>query len=544
MKDPLSGCAYNLLYQELKRFSRNGEYFCKELMTIFQQRSELEISYAKGMQKLAGRLIRASKGTDRSSSTYNAWCQVSNEMYAIADVHRALGNAFHQEAVVELRQALDEHNKRKRPLDTAVEKVGKRFIANWNEQLKVKKKLIGLTREHEALFSFVENNKNICTEKEKQKMLNRLTKSAELQARVDEEYFSINVEALQVRVKWENTLKSCYQIIQEVEKHRIETLFSILSKYGLHMSNFGQTLTHRSLWYLGQCQNNINQVIRTADMEGDIAALVEETSVTAVDNKAEFLIADYFEEDRKTVMGPERRRDAVTAKLQRLESHIAKTRKDHEGLEKILKTSSENPSAKDDLSTEESEQLLDETTLKLDLLEVTHCKLSAVIAELEGKPKHLHRFSDSVTKWKDKDCEHSTVQLPRPVKTKKRPLRSRQATRRSVMYKGPVKNGPSEEAQPPGDPGPARRRADTNSSVGSDEGEAEDMASVGRCRALYDFTSERDDELRMKEGDTIDIFQKGDDGWWFGALNGQRGHFPSTYVEELPVFTVTESSNA
>lgn len=34
----------------------------------------------------------------------------------------------------------------------------------------VKKKLSGLTREHEALFNFVEGNKNICTKKEKQKV--------------------------------------------------------------------------------------------------------------------------------------------------------------------------------------------------------------------------------------------------------------------------------------------------------------------------------------------------------------------------------------
>lgn len=34
----------------------------------------------------------------------------------------------------------------------------------------MKKKLIGLTREHEALFNFVENNKHISTEKEKQRV--------------------------------------------------------------------------------------------------------------------------------------------------------------------------------------------------------------------------------------------------------------------------------------------------------------------------------------------------------------------------------------
>lgn len=34
----------------------------------------------------------------------------------------------------------------------------------------MKKKLVGLTREHEALFNFVKNNTHICTEKEKQKV--------------------------------------------------------------------------------------------------------------------------------------------------------------------------------------------------------------------------------------------------------------------------------------------------------------------------------------------------------------------------------------
>ena len=45
-------------------------------------------------------------------------------------------------------------------------------------------------------------------------MLNRLTKSAEMQARVDEEYFNINMDGHQMRLKWENTLKNCYQVLE------------------------------------------------------------------------------------------------------------------------------------------------------------------------------------------------------------------------------------------------------------------------------------------------------------------------------------------
>uniref|UniRef100_A0A673XBM1 Osteoclast-stimulating factor 1 n=1 Tax=Salmo trutta TaxID=8032 RepID=A0A673XBM1_SALTR len=485
----------------LKKFSKNGEHFCKELMTVFQQRAELEISYAKGLQKLAGKLMKASKGMN-DNSTYRAWCHVSDDMYSTADTHRALGSAFQAEAILEIRQVIEEHNKRKRPLDNVVEKNAKLVVTNWSEQIKMKKKLVGLTREHEALFNFVKKNTHICTEKEKQKMLTRLTKSAEAQTRTDEEYFTINMDGHEIRLKWENTLKNCYQIIQEVEKQRIEVLCNILNKYNLHMASFRHTLVHKQ----------IEQAIQKVDVEKDIQNLVVETSVTAEENKAKFLMTDYFEEDSKSLMEKDRRRDAIKSKLQRLGDSIAKTKKDCEGLERLVKTYSENPSFSNTNNLEETEQLIDETTLKLNLLEATHCKLSSTLAELEGKPKTLHRFSASITKWKEKDCEHSIVQLARPVKIKKTPFRSH--LRSSIIYKGPPQSVTSAE-----------------------------WCSIGKCKAVYDFTSDRDDELNMKEGDLLDIYQKEDSGWWYGILNGQIGHFPSTYIEELPMFNVVETSD-
>ncbi|XP_036401807.1 nostrin isoform X2 [Megalops cyprinoides] len=519
MKDPTSGCRYNSLYQDLKKFSKNGEHFCKELLAVFQQRSELESSYAKGLQKLAGKLIKASSSMT-SNSTYNAWAHVSDEMYSTADIHRTLGNALQQEAILELRQVLDEHTKRKRP---------------------IKKKLMGLTREHEALFSFVENNKHISTEKEKQKMLNRLTKSAEAQTRADEEYFNINTAGHQFRLKWETTLKNCYQIIQELEKERIEILCNILNKYNLHMASFGQTLAH--------CQKQIDQSIRKVDVERDIQVLVEETSITAED-KAEFLLADYFEEDSKTVMGRERRKEAIKAKLQRLQDNIAKTKKDQDGLERMVKTYTDNPSFSNKKNLEETEQLLDETTLKLDLLEANLFKLSVVLAELEGKPKPSHRFSDSITKWKDKDYEHSIVRLARPVRIKRTPFRSRQSLRSTVTHSAPAL---SMATQPPAsDPdttqGTETQREDGLNGYTEFDDEDDNCAdaelpSIGKCKALYDFTSDRDDELNLKEGDLLDIFEKDESGWWYGTLNGQKGHFPSTYVEELPTLSVAMSSD-
>ncbi|XP_067265198.1 nostrin [Chanodichthys erythropterus] len=540
MKDPLSSCTYNLLYQDLKRISKNGEYFCKELLAVFQQRSELEINYSKGLQKIAGKLLKVSKEMS-DNSTYRAWSFISDEMYASADAHRILGNALNQDAIQEIRQILDEHGKRKRPLDNAVEKSGKLVLTNWSEQIKLKKKLIGLTREHEALFSFVEKNKQISTEKEKQKMFNRLTKSAELQARVDEEYFNTNMEGHHIRLKLENTLKTCYQIVQELEKQRIETLSNTLDKYSLFMTVYAQTVIHS--------HKQIEQAVRRVDVEKDIQSLVEDVSATADENKAELLMADYFEEEGKTVMGKDRRKDGIRTKLQRLEDCITKTKSDREGLEKMVKVYTEQPNFSNQKNLEETEQLLDEAILKLDLLEATHCKLTQSLAELEGKPKSRHRFSESITKWKEKDCEHSVVQLSRPMRIKKTPFRSRQSMRSAMINKSAVTNQspdmtskePSNETTKVDD----QQSGPVNGCVTeSEEDKGAEFCSIGRCKALYSFTSEREDELNINEGDVLDIFQKEDTGWWFGELNGQRGHFPSTYVEELPVFTAMKSSEA
>ncbi|XP_030285246.1 nostrin isoform X1 [Sparus aurata] len=561
MRDPTSTCSYNKLYQNVKRLSKNGEYFCKELMTVFQQRAELELNYAKGLQKLAGKLIRASKGMS-SNSTYSAWCHVSDEMYSRADAHRSLGNAFQQEAILEIRQVLDEHTKRKRPLDSAIERTGKLVTVNWSEQLKTKKKLGGLTREHEALFNFVENNKQMCTEKEKQKMLNRLTKSAELQTRVDEEYFKINMEGHQMRLKLENTLKNCYQIIQELEKQRIEVLCNILNRYNLQMSSFGQTLKHG--------QRQIEQAVQRVDMDKDIQVLTEENNITADDNVAEFLMADYFEEDSKSFMDKDRRKEAIKLKLQRLDDTITKTKKDREGVEKLMKTYAENPSFSNQKNLEETEQQLDEITLKLDLLEATHYKLSVSLSDLEGTEKSFHRFKDSIVKWKDKsifmskDCEHSVVQLTRPVKLRRTPFRSRQSLRASIIYKGPAQFVTQQSTEaPPGAADPLTPTATMQEAVAAECGSTVNGAlphtddddkeqgqitpepsSIGQCKALYNFTPEQDDELTLKEGDLLDIYTKEENGWWFGELNGKTGHFPSTYVEELPVLTKVQSSDA
>lgn len=178
------------------------------------------------------------------------------------------------------------------------------------------------------------------------------------------------------------------------------------------------------------------------------------------------------------------------------------------GIEKLMRTYSANPSFSNQKNLEETEQQIDESTLKLDLLEATHCKLSASLCELEGKAKSFHRFSDSIVKWKDKDCEHSVVQLTRPVKLRRTPFRSRQSLRASIIYKGPAQfvTQPSVEQVTSTTHEAAECDSTVNGALPHTNNDKEqgqitpELCSIGKCKALYDFTPEQDDELTLKEG--------------------------------------------
>ena len=59
------------------------------------------------------------------------------------------------------------------------------------------------------------------------------------------------------------------------------------------------------------------------------------------------------------------------------------------------------------------------------------------------------------------------------------------------------------------------------------------VAVIGQCRAVYDYTANMYDELNIRYGDVINIHDKQEDGWWLGECGGKVGIFPATYVEPV-----------
>uniref|UniRef100_A0A2I2YG14 Nostrin n=3 Tax=Homininae TaxID=207598 RepID=A0A2I2YG14_GORGO len=528
MRDPLTDCPYNKVYKNLKEFSQNGENFCKQVTSVLQQRANLEISYAKGLQKLASKLSKALQNT-RKSCVSSAWAWASEGMKSTADLHQKLGKAIELEAIKPTYQVLNVQEKKRKSLDNEVEKTANLVISNWNQQIKAKKKLMVSTKKHEALFQLVESSKQSMTEKEKRKLLNKLTKSTEKLEKEDENYYQKNMAGYSTRLKWENTLENCYQSILELEKERIQLLCNNLNQYSQHISLFGQTLTTVSRDDLSisgmpgkkgqkpffdnlillplalQCHTQIHCAISKIDIEKDIQAVMEETAILSTENKSEFLLTDYFEEDPNSAMDKERRKSLLKPKLLRLQRDTEKASKDKEGLERMLKTYSSTSSFSDAKSQKDTAALMDENNLKLDLLEANSYKLSSVLAELEQRPQPSHPCSNSIFRWREKEHTHSYVKISRPFLMKR--------------LENIVSKASSGGQSNPGSSTPAPGAAQLSSRL---------------CKALYSFQARQDDELNLEKGDSVIIHEKKEEGWWFGSLNGKKGHFPAAYVEELP----------
>jgi hypothetical protein len=56
-----------------------------------------------------------------------------------------------------------------------------------------------------------------------------------------------------------------------------------------------------------------------------------------------------------------------------------------------------------------------------------------------------------------------------------------------------------------------------------------------RYHALYNYRPQNEDELELREGDTVYVMEKCDDGWYVGSSQrtGYFGTFPGNYVERI-----------
>ncbi|KAL8614530.1 hypothetical protein ACOMHN_014109 [Nucella lapillus] len=60
-----------------------------------------------------------------------------------------------------------------------------------------------------------------------------------------------------------------------------------------------------------------------------------------------------------------------------------------------------------------------------------------------------------------------------------------------------------------------------------------EASKMKKCKVLFDYKAENEDELDLTVGQTIDFNKEVEDGWWEGSVDGKVGVFPTNFVEMM-----------
>ncbi|KAK2147890.1 hypothetical protein LSH36_530g00009 [Paralvinella palmiformis] len=343
--------------------------------------------------------------------------------------------------------------------------------------------------------------------------------------------------------------------LQKIEEERIAQMQDLLNKYNSHLSVIGPKM-------IRSC-DKLGEAVLTIDVTSDIRKAIDAKGTGP--NQPEQILPDFYSariekltdddndneaEDMLNPMDRERRRQCLQNYLIYLQHDLERELKGKDGVEKLLEVYKNKPNFADAEAQEDSRQKSHQVSVMISFIEAAHYKISNAMAEVDCRPKPSSRFQQFIERTKDKQGQSiSILRMPSNALTNGFGSQSGATSYRSPADGGHVEMSYSEapvktmlgsfkrqhskpSAPPP--PGPSGCR-DSAGSMYSDDEFDDQPGPLCRCRVIYDYVSQQHDELTIKPGDILLVYEKQLDGWWQGELNGQVGIFPATYVEELPM---------
>jgi hypothetical protein len=237
-------------------------------------------------------------------------------------------------------------------------------------------------------------------------------------------------------------------------------------------------------------------------------------------------------------MKKERRQEALQKFLYLIKQDLDREKKGAVGIENLAKAIAEAPKV-DNAHHDISDKVYYMKSMLM-YLEGARCKIENALADIEGRQRTNTAITQYMRYQRDKQGLPQTI-LKVPTWARDDCLNCGEST-------GSSSPDWNERDRGAGD-GTSSNRPDTDFDEFSSEesehteevfDETEDAKadlinapSIGRCRVIYDYDSNMFDELTIRCGETINLHDKQEDGWWLGELNGVVGIFPATYVEMI-----------
>lgn len=525
-------------FEELRLHVKEGGDLCKELSSILQERSELEASYAKGLAKLASKLLKTTGELQGPHGTVTAgWAAVAMEMESEAELHKSLSVALSEELVKPLKISVESQHRVRKAVEAGVDKTG-RVLAEWRSaQAKAKKHCYLSARDNEKMQDQVFINKpRALTDKETAKLEAKCKKTQEAVRKAEGEYYTCCTRAERSRLEWESTTQRGGRCFHALEQERLEQLKDLLSKYYVCFRDYGPKLC--------QAVERLAEPVATCSVDVDLQ------SVSALRDSAppfaEQLLPDFYAEHMSNVMNRERRKESLERCLHWVRSDLERESRGRRGVENLAKALQESPHFGGEESQLEVHEKLLHLRSMLAFLEMSRVKLHNAANELE--PNRYRKVDHPLFKYlevhKDKQgMMQSVLKLPHWIDNEDIEIEMNEDGRGTGDGNSGQPDSDFDEFSSQGSDGEvsshsvitrsASNGVDSRSTTSSTPSSNTVVPSVGKCRALYSYAANMYDELSIQPGDVINIHDKQADGWWLGELGGTVGIFPATYVEEV-----------
>ncbi|KAK3108067.1 hypothetical protein FSP39_000542 [Pinctada imbricata] len=492
-------------FEELRKYIKQGSEFCKEVALIIHERADLETSYAKGLSKLSNKLSKSAVGN--LGTLVDGWRAVAVLMEQEAELHKNLGAALIDEISKPLKSLVEHQNKARKPIEATVDKSLKTLSDRRNDEYKAKKHCYTCAKDsekgHEAK-SDVKNGKGKQSEKDMNKIEKKCESTSKQLRKADKDYCELCEKAEAARQEWEFSVSKGSSQLQSLEEERMSKMAEYLNQYNSHVSVLGPRLTQNC--------DRLHEAVISVDLQGDLRSVAQNRGSSGTSQ--EQILFDCYAEDLQFTMNAERRKNALRDYMLYLRQALEREKKGREGVIKLVEVYKERPNFADQDAQEDAKQRLSQVMFTINFLEASHFKIASVLAKLECQPKLTHRFEKYIESSRDKQgIPTSTLKLPVNIA-----LEGNSGYDALSVTVGALATQADHYEEP------------------FDDDEFDDVEvghTIGRCRALYDYQASQTDELSIKYGDTINIYEKQPDGWWQGELHGRVGIFPATYVEEI-----------
>ncbi|CAM1326667.1 NOSTRIN (predicted) [Pycnogonum litorale] len=545
-------------FDELRKHVKQGHDFCKDVTSILHERSELENTYSKSLQKLAQKLAKASK--DCIGTVAQGWQHLSTQMEHEADIHKNLSIGLEDELVKMLKSVIEAQHKIRKKVEARVDKSTRVLNDRRTDEVKSKKTCYSCAKENERVQEQMLDAKigksKMLSDKDFSKLESKRRKAEEATKRADTDYYSCCVRAERARQEWECSVFRGCGTFQNLEQDRLTSMSTVLTKHSHLISVIGPRLL--------QIGERLIEGAERVDVSSDIQSTVAMRGTGP--NMPEQILPDFYAEDVVNVMNPDRRREVLEKLMLVIKHDIERERKSKQGVEHLARAFSEMPTFGDEIAQSDVHDKLENMKAMLRFFEASRYKIGCSLCELEGRTKPTSALSRYMLRHKDKmGMVHSVLRGPQGGFSVCRGLVRRNSNEsNSSSGCGSDFTDFSNSDRGTGDGTSAENDAfyeeqfhdftyhRTNNKMlstrsvasahhscphelnGSDSTDASHTDPITiKCRALYDYEANMYDELTIHSGDVINVYNKESDDWWQGELNGSIGIFPATYVEEI-----------